>query len=255
MMTVSQLLYERLPDVFPALGPSGRISRLRQRIQVSISAARADDALIRSRIRRGAAQALVRAANQNTVGAQRQLRLAPPAFASAWRKRLDDMLRQSTVDLPGWKNLDVAREVDVEFVWMLFDLASRARQHTIDHAILTPDIRVPGLERNLQVSTVFEFTIASNEPKLGFVRYGVCESCQVGMLYKISIHSEWQFCGFGSRALHTMETRHPGMTWHTSGQDGWAQGFYAHYRQTSSSPWTPHSRSCPHLALSRSTHV
>jgi hypothetical protein len=77
--------------------------------------------------------------------------------------------------------------------------------------------------------------------------HGVCEECRVGLLYKIEFPPDWQFCGFGRLALNALEARHPTLTWYTTGQYAWSQGFYDRYRQTSSSPWTVCQDPCPHF--------
>ncbi|WP_055482993.1 hypothetical protein [Sphaerimonospora mesophila] len=71
--------------------------------------------------------------------------------------------------------------------------------------------------------------------------------CSVGLLRKISFSLEWQFCGLGTLALRELETRHPDLTWYTTGQYEPAQGFYERYRHSSHSPWTDEQHPCPHF--------
>jgi hypothetical protein len=47
----------------------------------------------------------------------------------------------------------------------------------------------------------------------GQVRYSVCEPCRAGLLHKISIDTDWHFCGLGRQALSQLETRHPDAVW------------------------------------------
>jgi hypothetical protein len=93
----------------------------------------------------------------------------------------------------------------------------------------------------------FEFSIVSDGDSLGDVTYGTCESCGVGLLYKIGFPDDWQFCGLGRLALSQLEARHPNLTWYTTGQFKHARGFYDRYRQGSGSPWTPMDRPCAHF--------
>ena len=90
------------------------------------------------------------------------------------------LLDQATVDLPGWAPITITCP-DTDLAWSLFELASRARQDALEHAIATPSQRV---RRGQQVPT-FEFSIASDGSSLGDVTYGICRSCRVGLLYKI----------------------------------------------------------------------
>jgi hypothetical protein len=93
----------------------------------------------------------------------------------------------------------------------------------------------------------FAFSLVGDGDELGVVHFGVCAPCQVGLLRKISISLDWQYSGLGSMALRELERRHPGLTWYTTGQYAWAQGFYARIRTRSSSPWTMRQRPCPHF--------
>jgi hypothetical protein len=93
----------------------------------------------------------------------------------------------------------------------------------------------------------FEFSIVSGDDALGEVIYGICAPCSAGMLYKIEFAPDWQSCGFGRLALSQLETRHPDITWYTTGQFKEAKGFYDRYRQDSASPWTDQQNHCPHF--------
>ncbi|MGI8336697.1 hypothetical protein ACRYCC_42705 [Actinomadura scrupuli] len=50
------------------------------------------------------------------------------------------------------------------------------------------------------------------------VKYGICPSCHIGLLYKIGFPADWQFSGLGRLALDQLEARHPGLTWYTTAQ-------------------------------------
>lgn len=82
---------------------------------------------------------------------------------------------------------------------------------------------------------------------LGEITYGICLPCRAGLLYKIGFPPDWQCCGFGRLALGELETRHPGVTWHTTGQYAHTRGFYSKYRQASTSPRTEQRHPCPHF--------
>ena len=61
----------------------------------------------------------------------------PAAFAQAWQAHLACLLDQASVDLPGWGPITIA-DLDGGLAWRLYELAIRARQDAIDHAIATP---------------------------------------------------------------------------------------------------------------------
>ncbi len=195
--------------------------------------------------RGGAVQALVREAYQATVAEQDSEHRSPAAFARRWQAGLRDLLSRASVELHGWGTITIA-EADTELAWRLFDLASRARADAIEQAVATPSRRV---QRGQPVPT-FEFSIAGDGDSLGDVTYGTCESCRVGLLYKIGFPTDWQYCGLGRLALSQLEARHPDLTWYTTGQFRQATGFYERYRQGSSSPWTIRHHPCPHFSAS-----
>ncbi|TDC55631.1 hypothetical protein E1281_11640 [Actinomadura sp. KC345] len=73
-------------------------------------------------------------------------------------------------------------------------------------------------------SPVFEFAIVGDGIELGNVKYGTCDICCVGLLYKIGFPDDWQFCGLGRLALGQLEARHPDLIWYTTAQGRHARG-------------------------------
>lgn len=241
--SVSALLWDPLPDPLPV--PAGRWLRLRNlRAQVGTVLATANlsaDEVVDRRVRRGAVQRLVREAYQTTLAEQDEHRRGPDAFTQVWKEHLTALLDQDSVDLPGWGEITGA---DTELAWSLFEAASHARQRIIANARATPSRPVP----RSQAAAAFEFTITGgHHGELGSVQYGVCPTCRTGLLYKISFPPDWQFNGLGRLALRELETRHPELTWFTTGQYAWAKGFYARLRADSTSPWTAENNPCPHF--------
>jgi hypothetical protein len=188
-------------------------------------------------------QAIVREAFQQTVAEQDSEHRDPADFAHAWKNRLTAVLAQEKVEVAGWGELPIA-DLDTELGWNLFEAASRARSEAIARAIATPSRR-RGADQ--APSPSYEFSITAGDCSLGRVQYAICEPCRVGLLRKISFPPEWHCCGFGTLALRELETRHPGLTWHTTGQYAHAQGFYKRYRHASDSPWTANQHPCPHF--------
>ncbi|MGH3286659.1 MAG: hypothetical protein ACRDPD_18610 [Streptosporangiaceae bacterium] len=215
-----RLLWDPLPDSLPSLGWR-RFPRLRELAAAMTGSAALASAQeqVNRRVRRGAAQRLVREAYLAAVAEQDSEHRPPPAFAEAWRAHLAGLLDQASADLPGWGPVTIA-DLDTGLAWRLYELASRARQDAIEHAAATPSQRV---RRGQQVPT-FEFSIVSDGDPLGDVTYGTCESCGVGLLYKIGFPDDWQFCGLGRLALGQLEARHPDLSWYTTGQFKHAQG-------------------------------
>lgn len=199
---------------------------------------------IERRVRRGAMQAIVREAFQQTVAEQDSEHRGPAEFADAWKARLIALLAMPTVEVSGWAEINTA-DLDTGLGWNLYAAAGHARSEAIAQAKATPSRR-RGAHDAPTVS--YEFSIAADgDGSRGRVQYAICEPCGVGLLKKISFSPEWQFCGFGTLALRELETRHVGLTWYTSGQYAYAKGFYARYRQGSDSPWTEKQRPCPHF--------
>jgi hypothetical protein len=188
-------------------------------------------------------QALVRHTYTATLAEQDEKRRKPAEFAAAWRARLEDVLGRPRIEVDGWGEI-VLSTVDAAFAWQLFESANRARRQALDHAQAGPS-RSESLGSPPAVA--FKFTISGDDDDLGVVQYGICPACGVGLLRKIAFSPDWQYCGLGSMALRELERRHPGVTWYTTGQYSWAQGFYARARQVSSSPWTMRQRPCSHF--------
>jgi hypothetical protein len=240
-----QLLWKPLPESWPAAarqrpaGLRGLISRVRD---MAAAVPQRDD--VDRRVRRGAMQAIVREAFQQTVAEQDSEHRGPAEFANAWKARLAALLAQETIEVSGWAEITIA-ELDTDLGWSLYAAASRARSETITRSNATPSRR-RGTDNAPTVS--YEFSIAADgDGSLGRVQYAICEPCGVGLLKKISFSPEWHCCGFGTLALRELEARHPGLTWYTTGQYAYAKGFYARYRQDSDSPWTEKQRPCPHF--------
>ncbi|WP_189240505.1 hypothetical protein [Planomonospora parontospora] len=199
---------------------------------------------IERRVRRAAMQVIVREAFQQTLAEQDDEHRRPAEFAEAWKSRLAALLEQETVEVPGWSKITIA-DLDTDLGWNLYAAVNHARSEAIACAVATPSrpLRVTDAQ-----TSSYEFSItAGEEHSLGRVRYEICEVCSVGLLLKISFSLEWQFCGLGTRALRQMETRHPNLTWYTTGQYAHAKGFYERYRHSSHSPWTEKQRPCPHF--------
>lgn len=214
-----QLLWQPLPDAVPA------------------SQSQAD-----LRVRRGAVQGLVRQAYLATVAEQDSKHRPPVAFAQAWRAHLTGLLAQDSAESPGHTPTTITGS-DLDLAWRLYELAHGARLNAIERARPTP---IEPVQRGMQVPT-FEFSIASEGESLGDVTYGICRPCSAGMLYRIEFAPDWQFCGFGRLALSQLESRHPDLTWFTTGQFPHARGSYDHYRLDSDNPWTDQQNPCPHF--------
>ncbi|MEV6986507.1 hypothetical protein AB0M95_35335 [Sphaerisporangium sp. NPDC051017] len=241
---VTRLLWEPLPESWPAAPKrQGGLRGLTARVREAAAAVlRRDD--MERRVRRGAMQAIVREAYQQTLAEQDSERRGPVAFADAWKTRLAALLARDTVEVSGWSEIAIA-ELDTDLGWSLYAAVCRARSEAIAQAAATPSR--PSLPAESQTA-FHEFSIvASDEHSLGRIRYEICEPCGVGLLLKISFSSDWQFCGLGTLALRQMEARHPGLTWYTTGQYSHAKGFYERYRQGSRSPWTEKQHPCPHF--------
>ncbi len=245
-MLPSRLLWDPLPDPLPSPG-SGRFRWLRD-LRASLAADMtapqlSAEELVDRRVRRGAVQALVREAYQATIAEQDHAHRKPEKFAEAWRAHLASLLEQDSIELPGW-SVTTTAGLYTSFAWRLFEAASYARQHAIEHAKPTRSKRaqLTGTQTH-----VFDFAIVSEGETLGEVRYGICLPCGAGLLYKISFDPDFQFCGLGRLALDQLEARHPGLAWYTTSQFKDARGFYDRYRQHSDSPWAARQRPCPHF--------
>ncbi len=233
-MLMVRLLWDPLPETLPPPGRR-RFPWLRD-LAAAVTASMApmsEQERVNRRVGRGAVQALVREAYQATIAEQDSEHRPPAAFTQAWHAHLAGLLDQGSPDLPG----------DTDLAWRLYELASRARQDAIENATATPS---RGVHRGQHVSA-FGFSIASSGESLGDIAYGICQTCRVGLLYKIGFPDEWQFCGLGRLALSQLEARHPDVTWYTTGQFKHARGFYDRYRQGSGSPWTAEDQPCPHF--------
>ena len=242
-MLPSRLLSDPLPDPLPSPG-SGWFRRLRTMLAATMTAPQLPAGeLVDRRVRRGEVQALVREAYQATVAEQDSAHRKPAEFAEAWRAHLASLLDNESVDLPGWSVVTTA-DLDTALAWRLYESASYARRHAVEHAKPTRSQRARWAETQ---ALVFEFAIASKGETLGEVRYGICPPCGAGLLYKVSFDPDFQFCGLGRLALSQLEARHPGLTWYTTGQFKHARGFYDRYRQDSDSPWTDKQHPCPHF--------
>jgi hypothetical protein len=245
-MLMVQLLWDPLPDTLSAPGRR-RFPWLRD-LAAAMTASTAsmseqqEQERVNRRVRRGSIQALVREAYRAAVAEQDSEHRPPAAFTQAWHAHLAGLLDQGSPNLPGWGPITITGG-DIDLAWSLFGLVSRARQDAIEHATAAPSRRI---ERGQQVPT-FEFSIVTDGDSLGDVTYGTCESCGVGLLYKIGFPDDWQFCGLGRLALSQLEARHPDLTWYTTGQSRHAKGFYDRYRQGSTSPWTARQHPCPHF--------
>ncbi|MGW5689031.1 hypothetical protein [Nonomuraea sp. NPDC003754] len=240
-----QLLWKPLPESWPAPAPQ-RPAGLRGLVawvrDIAAAAPQRDD--VERRVRRGAMQAIVREAFQQTVAEQDSEHRGPAEFADVWKARLTAFLAEEVVEVTGWGEITIA-ELDADLGWSLYAAASRARMETIARATATPS-RHRGMDDEPTVS--YEFSIAADgDGSLGRVQYAICEPCGVGLLKKISFSTEWHSCGFGTLALRELETRHPGLTWYTTGQYAHARGFYDRYRSGSDSPWTAQQHPCPHF--------
>jgi hypothetical protein len=245
---MSRLLWDPLPESWPTTPERPRnplralIASMREVASVPTQES------VDRRVRRGAAQAIVREAHQRTLAEQDIERRGPEAFAQAWRRRLADLLSLETVDdVTAWSQITTA-DLDTELAWQLYEAASRERLDTIARATVQPS-RPGGVRADHPPAAYFEFAIAASgdAEELGHVQYGICEPCGAGLLQKIGFPTDWQYCGLGTLALRELEARHPHVTWRTTGQYSHAKGFYDTFRQGSGSPWTPEQSPCPHL--------
>ncbi len=243
-LLLTELLWQPLPDPLPPPAERGWLRGLARTLPAKMALAQLPpQELVERRVRRGTVQALVREAFQRTVAEQDSAHRPPAAFTQAWRDHLAGLLGQSSIDLDGHGQVTIA-DLDTGLAWSLFEAASRARKDAAEQARPAHSRRVQW--GTLQVQTL-EFAITSGGVTLGEVRYGICPPCSTGLLYKISIDPEFQFCGLGRQALGQLEARHPDLTWYTTGQFRHARGFYDRYRQHSPSPWTSQQRPCPHF--------
>lgn len=239
-----RILWDPLPDDHP----TSAHTHLRgvRRLAASIMDTRARLSLadlIEGRVHRGQVQALVRHTYTATLAEQEEARRKPREFANVWRARLEDVLSRARIQVNGWGEIELAT-VDVAFAWELFELASRARLQTLDRAQAGPSRSEPSGD---PPALAFKVAITGDDDELGVVHFGVCPECGVGLLRKISISPDWQYCGLGSMTLRELERRHPDLIWHTTGQYSWARGFYARIREGSSNPWTMCQHPCPHF--------
>ena len=245
-MLPSRLLSDPLPDGLPSPG-SGRfrwLRDLRAALAADMTAPRlsAQDLVDRS-VRRGAVQAVVREAYEVTIAEQDGAHRKLAEFTDAWRARLAFMLEQDSIELVGWSVITTA-DLDTSLAWSLFEAVGHARRYAVEHARPARSRRARWMDTQAQV---FEFAIVSEDHTLGEVRYGICPPCATGLLYKISFGADFRFCGLGRLALDQLEARHPGLTWYTTGQSGYARGFYDRYRERSDSPWTSRQHPCHHF--------
>jgi hypothetical protein len=120
---------------------------------------------------------------------------------------------------------------------------------TVANAVAGPSERGRPVHADTQL---FKLGVGGGGQKVGEATYGTCEPCGVGLLYKIGFPPEWQqYCGFGTLALETIEARHPGLTWFTTLQYEWAQGFYERRRRDNPSQWTA-NEPCQHFRREQS---
>lgn len=229
-----ELLYDPLPDRLPFEKPQWREGWFAVIIAaVTKPAEPISDEVYQQRVN---AQKLIRTAYSEVLADQEASRYKPAEFERAWRERLARMFDQHAEARAG--------EPDTEFMWRLFDAMSKARRDMINRACTTTS--KPIRMTSEAATRTFGFKIVAGSEELGVVRYGICELCQVGFLYKISFPPDWQYCGLGRRALSEMERRHPNVCWYTTGQFEWVQGFYRKYRADSKSPWTANKHPCAH---------
>lgn len=149
-MGLHELLWDPLPDPLPAAGNSrqGWLAWLLTTLTAQPAEPRLPlEELVDRRVRRGAVQALVREAYQQTVAEQDSTRRKPDAFAQARRAHLAGFLDQATVDLHGWSIITIA-DLDVGLAWDLFEAASLARRQAVEHAVATPYLAVSSDRRN-----------------------------------------------------------------------------------------------------------
>jgi hypothetical protein len=237
-----QLLWQPLPDALPAFGwwpspqrePAGALA-----MKIAVEPAQPQAG---RRARRDAVQTLVRKAYLVTVAEQHSEHRPPASFAQARRAHLTGLLAQASAESPARTSMTISGS-DLDLAWRLYELAHRARLNAIKGARPTPS---EGVQRGKQVPT-FKFSIVSGGESLGDVTYGICRPCSAGMLYQIEFAPDWQFRGFGHLALGQLESRHPDLTWYTTGQLPHARGFYDRHRQGSDSPWTEQQNPCPHF--------
>lgn len=201
------------------------------------------DELVRRRVRRGAVQGLVRDAYQTTVAEQDDQHRRPREFANAWQSRLAALLDHSDIDLSGCGPAALTEE-DIGLAWKLYEVASHARQDALEHVKLKHSW-CPELGDGK--AQIFELATVSQGRELGKAKYGTCDLCGTGLLYKISFDPDWQFCGLGRLVLGEIEDRHPRLAWYTTAQFKEARGFYDRYRRNSKSPWSDKQHPCLHF--------
>lgn len=200
-----QLLWDPLPDALPASGHR-RFARVRELAAeiIAVTAPVTGQEQVDRCVRRGAVQALVRAAYQSTVAKQESEHRPPAAFAEAWHDHLADLLNLAQPDLPGWGPITIA-DLDIDLAWSLYQLASRARLNAVDHARAAPSRRV---QRGQHIPT-FEFAIVSDGESLGDVTYGISQACRAGLLYKIEFAPDWRSAVSGAWRLASSKIATP----------------------------------------------
>ncbi|MFI6325086.1 hypothetical protein ACIBG8_46750 [Nonomuraea sp. NPDC050556] len=239
-----RLLWNPLPDAWPAeererpRGWRGLLAWLRT------TPTPETDLAFERRMRRAATQALVCEAYRQIFAEQDTEHRRPTEFALAVKTRLTAFLTSRTVEVDGWSEITIA-DIDPELAWSLYAAIDRDRTATIAQANATHNRPRPGADTS---TVAYEFSITSgDEDLLGVVQYQTCDACGIGLLRKISFSLEWQYCGLGTFALRQLETRHPHLTWYTTGQYSHVKRFYERYRQGSTSPWAERQNPCPHF--------
>jgi GNAT superfamily N-acetyltransferase len=71
-----------------------------------------------------------------------------------------------------------------------------------------------------------QFLLLEGRHKAGWLNYDVCQHCQRGHVWKLTIDDEHQRQGVGTLMLEAARRRHPGVRWTTSGQRREAKGFW-----------------------------
>lgn len=82
---------------------------------------------------------------------------------------------------------------------------------------------------------------------VGKLAYRTCPTCRLGLVAKISIYSPYDRRGAGRQLIATLVKLHPGLTWHTTGQQPSSVGFWRRMALDYGSPFTANTRPyCEH---------
>jgi GNAT superfamily N-acetyltransferase len=93
-----------------------------------------------------------------------------------------------------------------------------------------------------------EIELLIGDREVGSFQFKPCRTCRIGYVAKISIDSDQQGKGLGTRALAEARRHAPGYHWWTSGQHATARTFWERMARRTGDEYQFASRSvCPHM--------